>query len=1129
MVKVKFQSKFLKSKRLKIIEGLFGLIVFITVLTVIGKYTYSYLKQKYSIYSQNRVEIKIQKQKQAYICAPNLITIEVTGGGKVCRETEPESIYRTIFDTYALDSNQKEQIYSLFSEGELVAANQLMQNVIPVERYATVSIPVIKWNEDPFKDKYWRFSFYGFRPFINLFFATKETNDPIYLKKAEEITLSFINKNTNQSYIWDDNHAVSFRAMYLVKLWWQLRENNLLTYKTSRQILQSIEKHANFLADPNHYDKQYNHGLNETVALYLISVNFPDLPKAKEWLNLSRERLATSLTVVVDPDGVLIENSPYYHLYTLEKYWEIYKYSLKYNFPISDSFNNRLEKMINYATYILQPDQKIPLLGASLEKQINNHGIYQEMSDKFPTLKYVLTRGMEGRRPKEVSIVFPSSKEVILRSGWGKKSDFLNQTQIVFDAGPYRTNHSDLDTLSFSLYGNNLNLMPDAGLYTYELGAMKDYFRGTSAHNTVTVDGLDQQKGSGTLGELVQENGFASQSGEHQLYRDVVHKRNISLVGKKYVVIIDKLTSNKTHLYSQIFHLFPGARIKIEGTTVRVYKSGDISNIPVMSIYTIVPTTNLTLKAYLGQHTPTIKGICSLEYQKAIPCYQLEYTQKGQNVTYMTLIEIGEPDKRLLYSYNGSSLHIQSSVNNTTMNISETVEHLANVKVQASQQSKPDLTTLASLNLDKWIIATGTMSTSKNGVSINMSDTGRFSATQIVEADLSKKNIEIKASVTNLLALNTFDIALSSNNWEGYAIYNLESVFRSTNNREWLNISLGKGRVRDGQGEWKIYGQNFDWSRIDGIKIIAETDSKILNPVQLASIQTYSQPKEGEVVIVFDDGYESILSAVDVMEQYNFKGNIAVIADRVEGNQKGYLSLSQLHTLQDKYNWNIVNHSQSHLDAVEAYYNKNYLNGFEKDILSGAKFLTDNNLNTVPNWYIYPHGSSNQAIKDIVGKYYTFARTTINAPESYPFGDPLAVKTISADGIESNGVQVFNPVSTIEKAILDAKKYNLSLFITFHRIHSTSTDRPGYDIKDFKKLMQFISDQKIKVKTLKQYDLDHEVRERSLTFIEGVSSQLEINVTKHRLFFLKKLLYDIRDILTIKKTNKINKNNEKVF
>ena len=101
-----------------------------------------------------------------------------------------------------------------------------------------------------------------------------------------------------------------------------------------------------------------------------------------------------------------------------------------------------------------------------------------------------------------------------MRSGWGSGSDFVNQTQLIFNVGPFRTNHSQLDALAFSLYGQGVALMPGLGLYTYASGTAKDYFWGTSSHNTVVVDGGNQGEGSPIEGTFETGNGYTYQTGE---------------------------------------------------------------------------------------------------------------------------------------------------------------------------------------------------------------------------------------------------------------------------------------------------------------------------------------------------------------------------------------------------------------------------------------------------------------------------------------------------------------------------------------------------------------------------------------------------------------------------------------
>jgi len=1103
--------------QLKTIEHIFLFIVLVTFFIVAGKYSYPFITEHYAIYKENFRQHNIEKKRQAYACPSGTVTISVEGG-KVCRPDDmPESVYKKIFDTYSYKSNGKEQIYSFLSEGDIASANEILENNFPIERYGITKVSdSITWTEDPIGDRYWRFLFYGFRWMTNLFFAFDTTNDPRYLQKAAQVTESFIDRGMDKLHSWDDFHGVSFRTMFIVKTWWMLRENNMLTYDVNEKILKSLEIHGNFLADPNHYEKGNNHVLNEAAALYLLALNFPDLPHAEEWLVLSEQRLSDGLVEIVDKDGVLVENSPYYHFYTLEKYWEIHNYSQKQENPITDIFNERLQKMISHAAYILQPNREIPLLGASLKRKIAYSGIYKDIAQSSPELQYVLTGGKEGKEPSKLNVVYLESGQIILRSGWKKDKDFENQTQVIFDAGPYRTDHSDLNALSFSLYSNGIALMPDAGLYTYDENDYKKYFYGTASHNTVTVDDLDQINGTAISGAFVETKDYVAQSAVSELYKGVIHKRVAVLVGKKYLLVIDKLISDKEHDYKQLFHLFPGAKINISGTSVQVLNPTKKSDEEVMNIFQLAPE-NISLDAIIGQTSPP-RGLCSQEYTKALPCYSIEYAQKSQNAEYITLIELGKHDNHLRYSYDGNSIKIQDSSKIVNISLSDVDGTPSKVVVHGSNPGKASKSQVDILNPLKWIISEknkqfGQIEGGVDSINFETNTSGKTFYTDLPTAlDLSNKNLLIKMRVNDRQNVNKLDILLSTNNWKGYVTNDLKNSYRKEYDGEWLTISLGKGLKRTTGGQWRQYGAGFDWSKIDSIRIAIGTEARTTAEVQLSEIATTPENEEGEVVIIFDDGYESILPAIEEMNKYGFKGNIAVIADRVTGNKLGYLSLKQLKKIKDVDGWDIINHSKHHVDAVQTYAKSKDLDGFTEDLLAGAKFLIENDLNTTPNWYIYPHGATNKAIKDIVGKYYAFARTTINAPEAYPFGEPLGVKTISADGAESTGVKKFVPVEDLEGAVLDAKIYKLPLFITFHRIHSRDSDKPGYELSEFNKLLKFISDSHIKVKTLREFDADHNIAERSLSFFPSTPPQIAFAINVQNVSLFKKMNHFLQDV-----------------
>ena len=578
-------------------------------------------------------------------CAADKIRVNVSGG-YLCRAEATPSLWLNIYDTYPKSVDGKEIIYEFLDEGDMTLADGYLENWHPVDRFDPIKIDgPITWEEDPYGERYWRFIFYSLRSTRNLLYAGIETGNQAYFDKLIDIVESFVDNGLDKPLTWDDYHGVAFRTMVLTNTWWKLREQNALPVETSTKLLQALEVHGNFLLAEEHFESGYNHGLTESTALLILAANFPDLPGADEWLSVAEARLEQMAVDLVDDDGALIENSPYYHFYVLQKFWEIRRYADQHDIPLTSEFNQNLSRMIAFGTYILLPNLEVPLLGASIQTQLAYTSDFVDMAKLDPQFLYVLTQGEKGQVPSNQNVYFPATGLTIMRSGWEQGAAFEDQTQVIFDIGPYRTDHSDLDALNLNIYSNGTTLVTDSGLFTYEEGEGKTYFHGTAAHNTVVVDGKDQLEGAPVAGTFFEGDGYAYQTALHDLYAGVYHFRATALLGHDYVLVADHLVSDKEHQYSQLFHLFPEANLDVEGLTVHGY-----GNEPrqAVAIYQLLPE-DVQVSIAKGQESP-IDGMCSYEYEHAIPCNVVSYQRYGTEASFITLIEIGEHDDTLSFA-----------------------------------------------------------------------------------------------------------------------------------------------------------------------------------------------------------------------------------------------------------------------------------------------------------------------------------------------------------------------------------------------------------------------------------------------------------------------------------------------
>jgi hypothetical protein len=149
------------------------------------------------------------------------------------------------------------------------------------------------------------------------------------------------------------------------------------------------------------------------------------------------------------------------------------------------------------------------------------------------------------------------------------------------DLGMLAGGHGHAGCLGLGLYANGRALIVDRGTYVYNAApAWRRYFRGTRAHSTVVVDGVEQaEPGAGNFqwatrygSRLVRHLTTAEYTlvtGEHDGYRrlaaPVRHRRSLLSVAGEYWLCIDTLIGTGAHSVEFLFHLAPGLEAQTVG------------------------------------------------------------------------------------------------------------------------------------------------------------------------------------------------------------------------------------------------------------------------------------------------------------------------------------------------------------------------------------------------------------------------------------------------------------------------------------------------------------------------------------------------------------------------------------
>jgi len=198
------------------------------------------------------------------------------------------------------------------------------------------------------------------------------------------------------------------------------------------------------------------------------------------------------------------------------------------------------------------------------------------------------------------------------------------------------------------------------------------------------------------------------------------------------------------------------------------------------------------------------------------------------------------------------------------------------------------------------------------------------------------------------------------------------------------------------------------------------------NIIQIQAIGTTPIPSKGTVTVTFDDGYSSNINGAKILAKYGIPGTAFVIPDKV-GNA-GFMTLSEIRTLQDTYDWDIEAHGGDDLTTFTEQQMKDLF-------IMAKKYFKTNGLGAADH-FAYPNGQSNALVVATVKNYFSSSRTITYGTtlEAYPPAMPYRLRAISGCGSGSGGT----PVTTIQSAITNAANSGEWVILVFHKIVSAT-------------------------------------------------------------------------------------------
>jgi Heparinase II/III-like protein/Heparinase II/III N-terminus len=373
-----------------------------------------------------------------------------------------------------------------------------------------------------------------------------------------------------------------------------------------RKLWATLAAHGYWLQRfPSRFSSANNHRVAEAGGLYLLGLLAPELPSANGWARFGRQTLIAEALRQIHPDGVGAEQSLSYLAFTLEWLLLCAATGERSGQPFPEEFWHRIEKAGEFLRWITDSKGAQPRIGdddegevfrsrlaheryitsilGSLASVTKRHdlappGVVPHLRQAFFGRPHSSSSGPTGARN------FADGGYTVVRSS-PARGEYL----LAFDHGPLGflsiAAHGHADALSFWLHLGGQPIIVDAGTYLYHAGGVwRDHFRGTSAHNTLSIAGADSSRIAGPFNwsrrarsVITAFNGDSARwhvEAEHDGFLrpfGVRHRRRVERTAPDGFLVTDTLRGTGGPFDVEIGFLFhPSLEVDIDGRVATV-------------------------------------------------------------------------------------------------------------------------------------------------------------------------------------------------------------------------------------------------------------------------------------------------------------------------------------------------------------------------------------------------------------------------------------------------------------------------------------------------------------------------------------------------------------------------------
>lgn len=381
---------------------------------------------------------------------------------------------------------------------------------------------------------------------------------------------------------------VAFRAVN-----WMYALNMIAGYngfddEFTAKVGKSLWQHGFFIR--NNLEKQVpfsnNHYASDIVGLLYLGELFKETSKGRRWFRFAQREYYSEVRTQVLESGVHYERSVSYHRLMTELLSYPAYMLIRTGVKLPDDINRRIKRMYEYVATYTKPNGLAPLIAD------NDDGRFVPFVKRdFRDHKYL-------NDSQSVEILFAalgcttystlsSSSHYYPDAGVAVFKD--NNNYLFINHGGYSKNpkdkdvligtHTHNDLLSFELSLNGKDVLVDAGTYLYTSSkASRDEFRSTSKHNTIVVDGEEQNDFHGPFvlkrnvhkGDLLQVSDSAFEGEYTTIKGQMYHKRRFDFKSDSLIITDSISKVGKGHKATLFLHLAKGLTPVIKEEKIQI-------------------------------------------------------------------------------------------------------------------------------------------------------------------------------------------------------------------------------------------------------------------------------------------------------------------------------------------------------------------------------------------------------------------------------------------------------------------------------------------------------------------------------------------------------------------------------